>query len=188
MLNLVKLVNDLNRLLAIYLISTPLSYYLGIDVSNYKIIRDDLLNDMLAVMFYHEVISYQGIQDWILSTIQSSGFLPSDMSKSNGPPKMVINLVKAISIIVFTSLLTGTFSYQVLIWTCIAIILYYLLLRPVIHRMKIFHELNLDAVEDMAETVIFVSLDNANPAEIIAKVCSLIVYHNVMKFGVEKND
>lgn len=169
----IKLVNDLNRILAIYLISTPISHYLGIDISSPDVIRNDLLNDILAVMFYHEVVSYQGIQDLILSKWGGTA----------GAPRLLNNIIKTFSIIFFTAFLIGKLSIQTLAWSLVAIILYHLLVRPIINNTGLYRFFNIEAIEDLAETVILVSLDNAGPAEIVSKLVSLTAYHNLMKFS-----
>jgi hypothetical protein len=87
---------------------------------------------------------------------------------------LTVHLVKTVTIILCTAVLVNRFSFPALFWSIVGISLYHLVVRPVLVKARIR---NFSAFEEMAETVILVSIDNAGFGEIITKVIGLAVYY-----------
>jgi uncharacterized membrane protein len=165
------LTNDLNRIVAIYAISSPLGKAMGVKQASNQIIRSDLLNDLLALMFYHEVVQRQGF----------TKVFQEQLVKLNISEAMAEDLLKTVVLLLASSVLNGTFKFNVLMYTIIAVCIYHMLIRPLIINTKFSKTIDLAAVEDLAETIVLLSLDTGDIKDMTAKLSGLMVYHHLMK-------
>lgn len=165
---MLDLCNDLNRIVAIYGLSVPISKALGV-INNIDHFRADLLNDMLSLMFYYEIIVRQGISAAVVNKIGVKGPLVSD-------------LVKTAVLILASSALSGKFNLKTLLFTLVGVVIYHEVVRPIILNQPWFAQaVDFEAVEDIAESIILLSIVDNNPIDTGAKLLGLLTYHKTMK-------
>lgn len=168
------LVNDLNRIVSIYSISSPLGRVLGVKQPSGQIIRSDLLNDLLSLMFYHEVISHHGFT----KTFQSQMLQVFGLNKA-----MSEDLLKTITLLLANAVLNGSVNWNTIIYALVGVCIYHLFIRPIIINTSLSKTLDFAAVEDLAETIVLLSLDTGNIKDIVSKLTGLLVYHHLMKLN-----
>lgn len=167
------LANDLNRIVAIYAISAPLGRALGVKKtgSTAQVIRNDLLNDLLALMFYHEVVKHQGLT----RSFQDS------MSKFGVSEAMAEDLLKTVVLLLASSVLSGKFHPKTFLYAVVGVCIYHLVVRPVIINSRISDTVDFEAIEDLAENIILLGLDSGDLNDMVSKLAGLMVYHQTMK-------
>jgi hypothetical protein len=155
-----QLANDLNKLVLVQVITQ--------DPFN----KDKMLNNILALMFYHNFISYQGITSSIQNLMFDNFNIPFGVSE---------DILKTVIIMIATQLLSGQLInwYSILI-TLVGVFVYHYIIRPIIIDSEVSKRFDFATVEDLCETIILLGISNTPPSEIVYRILALLIYHNLV--------
>lgn len=148
---------ELLRIVSIYSLSPYVRKALG--GKQPSIVEDklDLLNDMLSVMLYDNII--QNISPKIVKNVP-------DQWK-----EISTDLIKSVVITVVSSYFAGTLSFKSLAPIILCIIVYHIIVRPMLLK-RVNNRSRLDALED----IVLLSVNNHDINDTIAKVVSFGIY------------
>ena len=171
-----SLTNDLSRIVSIYSISTPLKRIAQVPLKDGATTKLNMLNDILSLMFYHQVISHNGFT----YTFQEQ------LAKLNISSAMAEDILKTTIIIISNAVLNGNFTVntmKTLVYALVGVFIYHLFVRPHIINTKLSKFIGFESIEDVAETILLLSLDNPDPVDITSKLLGLVMYHKILKMN-----
>ena len=156
-----NLCNDIRRLILVYLLSIPIETFLSGKKEAIVEFKADLLNDILSVIFYYEIVKVHPL-------------------KENSNEETIF---KTVCLLTINGYLTNGFiDYNKVIAALLINVGLHHVSLPILNKLKSSLNIDLSNAKGSLETVILLSLANNSIYDTIAKSLSLMLFQYFLKW------